>query len=235
MSKPPQEQWIYQVAQISHELRTPLNAIKGFGDLLATEAVGPLNGVQKNYLQRMLSGADDLLSIINQILDWAKLSTGQLPLSRDDLNLDLLLREMQCFFELRAKEKDLTWSVASLPDAYACGDEGRLKQVLMNLIDNAFKFTPVGGQVALSLEARETDYVIRVQDSGIGMSEEVMERILEPFDTGVNVHEADGHGSGLGLWVSRAIVEAHGGELVAESKPQEGSIFTLTLPRGFCR
>lgn len=234
MSNIPEDQWIYQVAQISHELRTPLNAIKGFGNLLTTESVGPLNEIQKGYLNKMLVGADDLLAIINQILDWAKLSTGQMPLSKKNMNLDLLIREMACFFELQAAHKSLTLEVFSIPQAHICGDEGRIKQVLMNLIDNAFKFTSSGGRVEIKLEAQENTYQILIRDTGIGMSEEILARAFKPFDTGVNIHDANGHGSGLGLWVSRAIVEAHGGTLEATSVLQQGSTFTITLPKDPC-
>lgn len=232
LNKPtPQDSWIYYIAQIGHDIRTPLNVIKGFGELLEKELAGPLNEKQLNYLNKMLSSADDLLAIINQILDWAKWSTGQTNLLKRDVDLVHLAREIHGFFSLRSQNEDKNFLI-DLPESLLFfADDLRLKQVLVNLIDNAFKFTPNGGTITLSIQEREDDISITVADTGCGMSEDVIERIFAPFDTGFARHESEGHGSGLGLWISKAIVEAHGGTLEVKSTVGKGSIFIICLQK----
>ncbi len=232
LDKPtPQDSWIYYIAQIGHDIRTPLNVIKGFGDLLEKELVGPLNEQQRNYLNKMLASADDLLAIINQILDWAKWSTGQTVLVKRDVDLVHLALEMHGFFSLRSQNEEVNFVIDTPDSLLFFADDSRLKQVLVNLIDNAFKFTPKGGTITLSMQEQEDDIVITVTDTGCGMSEEVKERIFSPFDTGFARHETEGHGSGLGLWISKAIVEAHNGTLDVESTIGNGSIFTICLQK----
>lgn len=225
----PQDSWIYYIAQIGHDIRTPLNAIKGFGDLLDRELVGPLNEQQHNYLNKILTSADDLLAIINQILDWAKWSTGQTVLVKRRFDLVHLVLEVQSLFLLRADHDNLSFNIDVPKTMPFYADDSKLKQVLINLIDNAFKFTPEGGSVTLSLNDSDDCVEIAVTDTGCGMSPEVQERIFSPFDTGYARHETEGHGSGLGLWISKAIVEAHEGSLSVESDVDQGSIFTIVL------
>lgn len=223
--------WIYYIAQIGHDIRTPLNVIKGFGDLLEKETAGPLNTEQRNYLKKMLTSADDLLRIINQILDWAKWSTGQMELNYKTIDMNIFIQQLLDLYQVRAYRDSISLEYVPSSECLLMVDDGRMKQVMTNLLDNAFKFTPAGGKIVLTLTAGETDVNVSVFDSGIGMSKETLSHIFYPFDTGNHKHEEGGHGSGLGLWISKNIIEAHGGTLSVESELGKGSTFHVWLPK----
>lgn len=223
----------YFVAQIGHELRTPLNAIKGFGDLLLEGFVGDLNEEQKKYLSRILGSADDLLKIVNQILDWAKLESNEMKLSREWLELWRLGAEMRDLFELSMKEKNLSLEVEIDPSFQIYGDLGRLRQVLINLINNAMKFTNEGGKIRLYATEKTSHIVLAVTDSGVGMDEETKRILFEPFKK-KSQGRMNTEGTGLGLWIVQSIMKLHYGYIEVESEKDKGSTFLLYFPKGVC-
>ena len=223
----------YFVAQIGHELRTPLNAIKGFGGILAEEYFGELNSEQKKYLSRILTSADDLLKIVNQILDWAKLESNEIKLSYEWLNLSHITTEMKDLFEISLKQKNLSLEVDVDSSHQIYGDMGRLRQVLINLVNNAIKFTPEGGKISLSVIDKSSHIILLVKDTGVGMDEETKKILFDPFkkkDQG----KFNTEGTGLGLWIVQSIMKLHYGYVEVESQVGEGSTFYLSVPKDVC-
>jgi len=219
------------LANMSHELRTPLNAIVGFSQVLKQKLFGEVNEKQDEYLDDMLTSADHLLSLINEILDLSKVEAGQVerevaPFSlREALERGIVMvreKAVQHAIELKL---DLDPSVGVVE-----GDERRIRQVVFNLLSNAVKFTPDGGRVDLSAAREDGEIVIAVSDDGPGIAPEDQERIFEEFQ---QAYAGDGQrpeGTGLGLALSRRLVELHGGRIWVESAPGEGSTFTFTIP-----
>lgn len=232
MSNEPSQQnenWIYYIAQIGHEIRTPLNVIHGFGQLLSSESIGPLNEQQKTYLNKILASADDLLDIINQILDWASLSTDQAKMNMEEMDLWILIMEMSDFFHLSFENAHLNVSFDVERDLVVYCDRNRIKQVLINIIGNAIKYVPAGGQVCITARRTDRHCVISIEDNGPGISEEDRRKIFEPFNRGTHTHGRK-QGTGLGLWTSQAIMHTHGGEIIAEPVEEGGIRFNLLFP-----
>jgi len=221
------------LANMSHELRTPLNSSLILAKLLSDNVPGNLNDEQVRFAQTIYSAGNDLLNLINDILDISKVEAGKLELLPEDLPLRRTVEGMGRTFEPLAKQKSLTFNVTVEPNVPATihTDRQRLEQVLKNLLSNAVKFTEQGA-VSLTVSATSEGWVqFTVQDSGIGIAPEQQERIFEAF------HQADGTtsrrfgGTGLGLSISRDLTSLLGGTLVVTSTPNEGSSFTLSLPK----
>ena len=224
------------LAGISHELRTPLNAVIGFSEAIAHEVErlggGDQTGRIGEYAQAVNDGGRHLLSLINDILDVARIESGMVDLSESALDIAALAGQCRRMIEAAARVARLRLEVAvpsGLPPVRA--DERRLRQVLLNLLSNAVKFTPAGGLVRLSAElAADGGLLLRVQDSGIGIAPDDVARAFEAFARLGT--EAGGRpaGSGLGLFLSRALAEAHGGSLQLDSTPGAGTTASLRLP-----
>jgi signal transduction histidine kinase len=248
------------LANMSHELRTPLNAIIGFSDLLADQQIGALNVVQGEYLGDVSQSAKRLLSLINDLLDLAKIEAGRVELEREEVNLSALAQGCLMVMQERALQLRirLDTELEGLPEVI-WADKRKLKQTLFNLLSNALKFTPEGGRVAVggrtihkenglwmgadgelvSVPAvhgpegkAETDYaMVWVSDTGIGIDREDLERIFEPFEQVEYSLSRRYQGTGLGLSLTRRFVELHGGEIWAESEGTgKGSRFTFLIP-----
>lgn len=222
------ESWIYYIAQIGHEIRTPLNVIQGFGQLLENESIGPLNDQQHIYLKKILTSADDLLDIINQILDWASLSTDQAAMNKEPVDLWVLLMEMADFFQLALEKANLSISFEVERNLVVHADHNRIKQVLINIIGNAIKYVPAGGHIVITGNKTDSKCVVVVQDDGPGISDMDMATIFEPFNRGAHARGKE-QGTGLGLWTSQAIMQAHEGDLTAEQVAEGGTRFILTF------
>ena len=220
------------VANVSHEMKTPLTSIHGFAQAIldGTAADGE---AQKHAAQVIHEESDRLSRLVDDLLDLARLDAGQVTFAREPIDLNALVARVADRLSLRAGEKTvrLENAVAGLPTV--TGDGDRLAQVFTNLIDNAIKHTPSGGRVKLRGEARGSDVLVHVEDSGPGIPADALSRIFERF---YQVDKArrggEGRGTGLGLAISREIVQAHGGRLTALSAPGQGSRFTLQLPMG---
>lgn len=218
------------LASMSHELRTPLNAILTFNDLLAMGTFGPVNEEQVDYLQKSLSSGKHLLSLINDVLDVAKMQSGTMKLFIEgDFDIATELNDIVASTEMMLKDKPVTFKtdIDSEFPPMAC-DKRRIRQVLLNLVSNAIKFTERGA-ITLSAKKRGDEVVFAVTDTGPGIAPESQSLIFEPFiQTEQGIRHAGG--TGLGLPISKSLVEAHGGRIWVESTPGQGSKFYISLP-----
>jgi signal transduction histidine kinase len=221
------------LANMSHELRTPLNHIIGFSELLADKQMGDLNSAQEDFLNDVLQSGRHLLSLINDILDLSKIEAGKVSLEGSELPLQSLLEGSLVMVKEKALKHNLRLGTRydELPETL-WADGRKLKQILYNLLSNAVKFTPEGGRV--SLEARGLNgrgVEITVRDSGIGLQEAELERIFQPFEQGDNSASRQYQGTGLGLSLTKKLVEMHGGRIRAESPGTgQGAAFSFILP-----
>ena len=218
------------LASMSHELRTPLNAIIGFSQVLREGMVGEVNEKQREYLDDILSSGNHLLSLINDVLDLSKVEAGQVALEVAPFSLQDALQSGVVMVRERATTDGVQITVAESSDVNIVeADERRVRQVIFNLLSNAVKFTPSGGSVDVRATRVNGDVQVSVADTGPGIAADDLERIFEEFqqtDAGFEQRE----GTGLGLALSKRLVELHGGQIWVESQVGEGSTFVFTLP-----
>ena len=215
---------------VSHELRTPLGAVLGFAELLQHERVGPLNDKQRGYVRDIRESGEHLLSLTNDLLDLSKLELGKLTLAKKVTDASLVAAGALTLLREGAAERGLLLHAALPEEApLLLADPLKLKQVLLNLLANALTHTPPGGRVTLSLEADADAVTFAVADTGVGIAEEDLGELFEPF---AQLGSPRFGGAGLGLALSRKLVELHEGEVRVESTPGKGSTFSFTLPRG---
>jgi signal transduction histidine kinase len=218
------------LANMSHELRTPLNAIIGFSQVLREKMFGPVNEKQEEYLDDILSSGNHLLSLINDVLDLSKVEAGQVELEVAPFSLREALERGVVMVRERATNDGVQVAFAADPEVdVVTGDERRIRQVIFNLLSNAVKFTPAGGAVDVSAAQVNGEVRVSVADTGPGLAPEDHERIFEEFqqtETGVEL----GEGTGLGLALSKRLVELHGGRIWVDSELGKGSTFVFTLP-----
>jgi signal transduction histidine kinase len=217
------------LANMSHELRTPLNAIIGFSEVLHEQMFGELNERQLAYVDDIREAGKHQLSLINEILDLAKIEAGRMELDLSEVALPEILRTAISMHSERANDEGVELSMATEPEEITItADERRLRQIVFNLVSNAVKFTPGGGRVDISARLEESRVEVAVADTGPGIAAEDLETIFEEFEQTSEGKQAEG--TGLGLPLSRKLVELHGGRLWAESEPGRGSTFRFTLP-----
>jgi signal transduction histidine kinase len=218
------------LASMSHELRTPLNAIIGFSQVLQERMFGELSAKQEEYVDDILSSGYHLLSLINDVLDLSKVEAGQLELAVAPFSLKDALERGVVMVRERATTDGVRVALAAVPDVdVVTGDERRIRQVIFNLLSNAVKFTPAGGAVDVSAAQVNGEVRVSVADTGPGLAPEDHERVFEEFqqaEAGVEQRE----GTGLGLALSKRLVELHGGRIWVDSEPGKGSTFVFTLP-----
>jgi len=219
------------LANMSHELRTPLNAISGFSQVLRRGLVGEINEKQAEYLDDVLTASRHLLSLIDDVLDLAKVEAGQIELRIAAFSLFDVLEGGAVVVRERATRGDVRVSVTSDPGiTTVIGDERRIRQVIFNLLSNAVKFTPAGGEVKVNAERVDGEIRISVRDTGPGISPEDQERIFQEFQQ-AEAGKEQREGTGLGLALSKRLIELHDGRIWVDSKPGNGSTFTFTLPQ----
>jgi PAS domain S-box-containing protein len=234
------------LANMSHELRTPLNAIIGFSEVLADKMFGDLNDRQLKYTNNILSSGRHLLQLINDILDLSKIEAGRLELSVTSFEVRKALEDVHAIVKALAAKKRITLVLQTAPELPAlCADLPKFKQVMYNLLSNAIKFTPEGGKVTVSaaVEHESTPpwlgaiaspggwLVLNVTDTGIGIKPEDQDRIFSQFEQVDSSYARQQQGTGLGLTLTRKLVEAHGGGISLRSNGEgQGSIFTVMLP-----
>jgi signal transduction histidine kinase len=218
------------LASMSHELRTPLNAIIGFSQVLRQRMFGEINEKQEEYLDDILSSGNHLLALINDVLDLSKVEAGQVELEIASFSLREALERGVVIVRERAVKNGVQLSLELAPDVDLVeGDERRLRQVVFNLLSNAVKFTPAGGSITVAAARAGDEVWVAVTDTGPGIAPEDHERIFEEFQqTDVGVRQREG--TGLGLALSRRLVELQGGNLWVESELGRGSRFVFTLP-----
>ncbi|HEX2779546.1 MAG TPA: ATP-binding protein, partial [Gemmatimonadaceae bacterium] len=220
------------LAVMSHELRTPLNAIAGYTELLTMGLRGPLNDAQRRDLDRIRASQEHLLGLISAVLDLSRIEAGRVSYDLQSIPLDSFLAGLDALVAPQAAAKSLTLEhrVAD-PTLGARADREKLRQIMLNLLSNAIRYTPAGGRVIVAAEPRGDQVAITVRDTGAGIPPGQLETIFEPFvqlDRSLtNVRE----GVGLGLAISRDLARGMGGDLSAESVPGKGSTFIVTLPR----
>lgn len=232
------------LTNMSHELRTPLNAIIGFSEVLEDELFGALNPKQKNYVQNIYNSGQHLLRLINDILDLAKVESGKMELELSRFSLKEALELSLTMVKEKAMKDRIALSLELEPEAKGevVLDERKFKQIMFNLLSNAVKFTPSGGRVTVSVrggasgqplmakaEARFLE--ICVTDTGIGIKPEDLGRLFQEFTQLAQVYTKPHEGTGLGLALTRRLVEMHGGRIRVESEPGRGSRFCFTIPR----
>jgi signal transduction histidine kinase len=220
------------LANMSHELRTPLNSVIGFSEVLSTKLFGELNAKQAEYVTDIHESGTHLLSLINDILDLSKIEAGRLELSPSSFELPAVIDNALTLMKERAARRNLTL-VGEVPDTAGTiwADERKVKQVLLNLLTNAVKFTEPGGTVRVGVEVGPQETVVSVADTGIGIAPGDQEIIFEEFRQITGEHARTQEGTGLGLALSKRLVELHGGRIWVESEVGRGSTFRFTLPR----
>ena len=220
------------LANMSHELRTPLNSINGFSEVLYDETFGPLNEKQKKYVNNVLTSGKHLLLLINQILDMAKVEAGKMKLTLSSLPMQSILNEISLLVADMVNKKKLQMAleiVEDLSDIEA--DDLKVKEILFNLLSNAIKFTPEGGKIGMRAKNAGSEIEIVVWDTGVGVAPENMEKILEGFFRVDTPYSRVIEGTGLGLPLSKKLVELHGGKFSVESEGlNKGVSVRFTLP-----
>ncbi|HET9634356.1 MAG TPA: PAS domain-containing sensor histidine kinase [Gemmatimonadaceae bacterium] len=220
------------LATMSHELRTPLNAIAGYAQLLSLGVRGPITQAQKEDIERIDRSQRHLLSLINDILNFAKIEAGHVNVTTTPMGLAGVVESLKEFVEPQLRAKDLSFHVAEdIPRSEACGDPDKVRQILINLLSNAIKFTPENGNIALECEEDDKTIYIIVRDDGAGIPPDKLDAIFEPFVQVSRDYASPQQGTGLGLSISRDLARRMGGDLTVESTFGQGSKFTLALPR----
>lgn len=220
------------LAVMSHELRTPLNAIGGYAELLLLGIRGPLTADQTADLERIQRSQHNLLSLINDILNYAKLEAGHVVLHMSEVDLGSLFQEVEPLITPQLRVKDLDYSCAMAPGGIsAWADAEKVRQIMLNLLSNAIKFTEPGGSISVDGVLERDDILISVRDTGLGIPADKLNAVFEPF-VQLDRKLTSGHeGTGLGLAISRDLARGLGGELTLLSSTSTGSVFQLRLRR----
>jgi len=220
------------LANMSHELRTPLNSINGFSEVLYDETFGPLNERQKKYVNNVLTSGKHLLLLINQILDMAKVESGKMKLNLSSLPMKVLLNDISTLVADMISKKQIEMSLEiaeDLPNIEA--DELMVKEIIYNLLSNAVKFTPEGGKIGMRAKKSDSEIDIVVWDTGVGIAPENMDKIFEGFFRVDTPYSRLTEGTGLGLPLSKKLVELHGGKFTVESGGlNKGTQVKFSLP-----
>ncbi len=220
------------LANMSHELRTPLNGILGFSQLLSTEKPGPINSTQREYLGDILTSGRHLLQLINDIPDLAKVESGKMVLNLETFSLRKAIDEVCATARLMIEKKGIQLCVEISPELNPITlDEQKIKQVLYNLLSNAIKFTNSGGRIDITaIPLEQGRFKMAVRDTGIGIKAEDLQRLFKEFEQIDSSITRKYEGTGLGLALTRRLVELFEGTISVESEPGHGSVFTVTLP-----
>ena len=219
---------------MSHELRTPLNAIIGFSEILEDRFFGELNETQLKYVGYVVQSGRHLLELINEILDLARVETGKLELQLGNFPLRRFILDTTVMIKDKARQHNLKLEVIvsdEVSNLLIKADELKLRQVVFNLLSNAVKFTPDGGRITLQVTNTDSNLRISVSDTGIGLNLEDKDRIFEPFEQVDSSLARLQQGAGLGLALTKRLVELHGGSIWVESDGLDrGSCFVFTIP-----
>jgi signal transduction histidine kinase len=218
---------------MSHELRTPLNAIAGYTELLRMGLRGPVTPEQAEDLSRITRSERTLLSLINDVLNYARLDAGHVSYATERVAIPELVADLEAMISPQLSAKRLEFSFAGCDaDLTVRADGDKLRQILLNLLSNAIKFTRAGGSIEISCERGPAVVEIRVRDTGVGIPAEKLQAIFEPFVQLDRSLTSTQEGAGLGLAISRDLARGMGGDLQVRSAVGSGSTFVVTLPRG---
>jgi signal transduction histidine kinase len=221
------------LAAMSHELRTPLNAIIGYAQLLDVGVHGPVSAEQRADLGRIERSSQHLLGLINDILNYAKVESGRVQYDIAPTPLDEALASVEELTAPLAAAKHINYAVHSeCPGTSVCADSEKLRQILVNLLSNAIRYTPENGRINVSCAVASHDVLIHVTDTGVGIPSDKLEAIFEPFVQVDRPYPGQRQGTGLGLSISRDLARGMGGDLTVHSEMGKGSVFTLRLIKG---
>jgi signal transduction histidine kinase len=220
------------LAMMSHELRTPLNAIAGYAELLELGIHGPVTDAQRDALNRIARSQGHLLTLINDVLNFARIDAGHMQYAVHDVRMNDALAELEPLVGPQVTKRRLTFRYDGCDASIvAAADRDKVRQVVLNLLANAVKFTPAGGTVWLSCDADATTVRVHVRDTGPGIDAEQLPVIFEPFVQGHRALNRPNEGVGLGLAISRDLARGMGGEVSVTTEIGVGSTFTVHLPR----
>lgn len=222
-------------ANMSHDIRTPMNAIIGYTTLAEREGVDEAQ--MREYLAKIATSSQHLLALINDVLEMSRIESGKMEIENAPVNLKKTMNEIRDMFSTQMDEKKITYTVDSsaLKDPYVMCDKNRLNRVLLNLLSNAYKFTPEYGDVSVTLTQKDDkdeaygSYELRVKDSGIGMTKEFAERVFEAFERERNTTVSGIQGTGLGMAITKSIIDMMGGTIEVITAPQQGTEFVINL------
>ncbi|AQX18679.1 MULTISPECIES: ATP-binding protein [unclassified Bartonella] len=219
------------LANISHELRTPLNAILGFSEIMLQSTFGPLGSQRyKEYMHDIHNSGTHLLTLINDILDMSKIEAGRFTLDRKNINLEPIISETIRTLTPQAQAKKISLTTNIEQKLHADVDCRAMKQIFLNLISNAVKFTPSGGSIDIRAFQKNNNLIFSIKDTGVGIPQEAIKKLGQPFEQVENQFTKTHPGSGLGLAISRSLLELHKGKLEITSKEGKGTIVTIIMP-----
>ncbi|WP_336294074.1 PAS domain-containing sensor histidine kinase [Bartonella sp. CB169] len=219
------------LANMSHELRTPLNAILGFSDIMLQSTFGPLGSQRyKEYMHDIYNSGTHLLTLINDILDMSKIEAGRFTINCQNINLEPIISEASRTLTPQAQEKNISVTTNIAPELHAEVDGRAMKQIFLNLISNAVKFTPSGGTINVCAFKKKNKLICTIKDTGVGIPQSAIEKLGQPFEQVENQLTKTHTGSGLGLAISRSLLELHKGKLEITSKETKGTTVTITMP-----
>ena len=216
------------IASMSHELRTPLNSIIGFTGIMVKGMAGPINPEQKKQLGMVQDSARHLLALINDVIDISKIEAGKIEAGVSTFDLASVIRDVQNTFAPQAAEQGLALNIQIPESISVTSDDRRIKQIIMNLVSNAIKFTDVG-RVGLTVQQQGSIVKVSVSDTGIGLTAENLQKLFRPFSR-IAVPGRLTEGTGLGLYLSQKLARFLGGDITAESELHKGSVFTFSFP-----
>lgn len=218
------------VSAVAHELRTPLTSIKGYATILSSGKLGNLKQEHKERLERINKHSNELVNLINDLLDIARIEAGKTIMDIKEVDLELVVNDIEEIISPQAEEKKIKFVVQNQGVKKVMADKIHLERVLINLLGNALKFTPENGEVGLIIKPNGELAQFEIYDTGIGIDEKDLDKIFNEFYRADNPINRDKKGTGLGLSLVKQIVEAHKGKIWVESKPGKGSKFIFTLP-----
>jgi signal transduction histidine kinase len=222
------------LAMMSHEILTPLNAVIGFSEMMQDDVAGPLNERQHQFTGHIVDSSRHLLGLVNNILDLSRIESGRMEFTPSRIDLSRLVETSVLMVKETAIKSNVSLVVKiseDLADAWINADELRLKQIFLNLLSNAGKFTPDGGKIELWACKQGDDLMIRCSDTGIGILPNDQDRIFKAFEQGERSYSRPYGGAGLGLALTKKLVDLHGGRIWVESEGQgKGSTFSITIP-----
>jgi PAS domain S-box-containing protein len=219
------------LSMAAHELRAPMTSIKGYGDMLLLGLAGEYNERQKQFLDTIKANVDRVLEIVNEFSDVSRLESGALKLDAKPLDIDNLISEVIVSLQPQIKAKEINLTVEVPPDLpQVWGDRTRIIQILTNLVTNAYKYTPEGGQIAITTQRVDDSVQVNVADTGIGVAPQDQEKLFTRFFRADHPGVRRVAGTGLGLSITKSIVQMHGGRIWVESQLGKGSTFSFTLP-----
>ena len=219
------------VSHVSHELKTPLTSIKGYVDNLRDRIVGDLNERQEEYLERVGKNTDRLIRMIDDLLNISRIESGKMTLNFSNLIMSELIEEVSRGLRPLATQKKIEMSfMKSDGDGYVIADRDKIEQAVINLVNNAILYTPPGGKVMISMEHDQGYIKTSIRDTGVGIPTEEQPLIFDRFYRLEKDSILEPRGTGLGLYITRNVIEMHGGKIWVTSEFGKGSEFTFTLP-----